>query len=245
MLLLLAGTAGLGAYEYWQLPRVEYLRNSNPKTTAWMEMRAREAAEHKRPFHKRQLWRPYASFPEPLITSVLLAEDAAFFSHHGLDFDEIKEAVREDWDSKSFVRGASTITQQLAKNLFLSPSKNPIRKVEELLLTLRLEKALNKRRILELYLNVIEWGDGVFGAEAAAQAYFEKSSSALGFEESCVLAAMIPNPTRYSPFRKNRTLIYRYNLILEKLHAAGKLDDAALEAAKQTRVSLSDGTTFP
>jgi monofunctional glycosyltransferase len=210
-----------------------------------MEMRVREAAEAGKKYHKQQIWRPYGSFSPWLSACVLAAEDAGFFSHHGFDYREIRESFKRNWEEKAFVRGASTITQQLAKNLFLSPSKNPIRKLKEVVLTYRLEKALPKTRILELYLNLIEWGEGIFGAEAAAQAYFGRPASSLQTGEAALLAAMIINPIRYSPYRRSPTLVFRYNWILERLHESGKLDDEAFAAAKEIKLALRGDVTFP
>ena len=118
---------------------------------------------------------PYAQISPNLKRAVIVTEDAAFFDHDGIDLDEIKASLEKNWEEGQFLRGASTITQQLAKNLYLSPSRNPMRKVTELLITRRLEAALTKRRIFEIYLNMIEWGDGIFGCEAAARAYFGKT----------------------------------------------------------------------
>jgi len=243
--LALAAVLGYTAWEYWRLPNVNYLRQTNPHTTAWMEMRAGEAAEANRNYHKLHTWRAYGNYSSWLSACVLAAEDAGFFNHRGFDYREIRESFKRNWEEKAFVRGASTITQQLAKNLFLSSSRNPIRKLKEVVLTYRLEKALPKTRILELYLNLIEWGDGIFGAEAAAQAYFGKPAAVLNVNEAALLAAMIINPIRYSPYRKFPTLVFRYNWILERLHESGKLDDDAFAAAKSAKLTLRGDAVFP
>ena len=122
---------------------------------------------------------PYARISPNLKKAVIVTEDSAFWQHEGIDYEQLRESMETNWERGEFARGASTITQQLAKNLYLSPSKNPIRKVKELLITRRLEVELSKQRILEIYLNVIEWGDGVWGAEAAARRYFRKSAAEL------------------------------------------------------------------
>ena len=128
---------------------------------------------------------------------MIVTEDSAFWQHDGMDYEQLRESVETNWERGEFARGASTITQQLAKNLYLSPSKNPIRKVKELLITRRLEVELSKQRILEIYLNSIEWGDGVWGAEAAARRYFRKSAAELSAHG--VGAARRPrSPTRAS-----------------------------------------------
>ena len=129
-----------------------------------------------------------------------------FFQHEGLDYHEIQEAIKLNFEKMEFSRGASTITQQLAKNLYLNPSKNPVRKIKELALTKSLEKNLSKKRIFEIYLNVIEWGNGIYGAEAAARKYYGKSCSELSETEAAALAAVIINPRRYSPVNPNRRI---------------------------------------
>ncbi len=204
-------------YEWATWPDVARLAHENPATTAWMEMRAAEAkAKGVRP-RRIQIWVPLQSISANLKNAVLIAEDAAFFQHEGFDYSEIREAIKADAEKLEFARGASTISQQLAKNLYLSPSKNPLRKLKELLLTLSLERHLSKQRIFELYLNVIEWGDGVYGAEAAARTYFSTSSSDLSREQAAALAAVIINPRRYSPAAPSRRIRNRIALILERM----------------------------
>jgi monofunctional biosynthetic peptidoglycan transglycosylase len=148
---------------------------------------------------------------------VILAEDSAFWQHDGLDYAQIKESIEVNLERREFARGASTVTQQLAKNLFLSPSKNPIRKLRELMIARRLEAQLSKRRILELYLNVIEWGDGIYGAEAASRAYFQRPASALTADQSALLAAAIINPRLLNPARPSARLARRKHLILGRM----------------------------
>ena len=138
--------------------------------------------------------------------AVIVTEDAAFFDHDGIDLEEIKASLERNWEEGQFLRGASTITQQLAKNLYLSPSRNPMRKVTELLITRRLEAALTKRRIFEIYLNMIEWGDGIFGCEAAARAYFGKACAELDIEEAALMAGAIINPREHSPAQADEAI---------------------------------------
>ena len=185
-----------------------------------MELREREARKEKRPVRRRHEWRPLSSISPHLKNAVLVSEDAAFFQHEGIDYEEIREAMKINLEKGEIVRGASTITQQLAKNLFLSPARTPRRKVRELLITRSLEKNLTKRRIFELYLNVIEWGDGIYGAEAAARAWFGKSSAQLSREEAAALAAVIINPRRYSPVRPNRRIQGRIRTIRARMERA-------------------------
>ena len=131
--------------------------------------------------------------------AVVIAEDAKFWKHDGFDFEAIQNAIERDIEERKFKIGASTITQQLAKNLFLSPVKSPLRKIHEAILTWRLEKELSKKRILELYLNVVEWGEGVFGIQAASRTYFHKTASQLDPTEAAELASVLPNPLKFSP----------------------------------------------
>ena len=206
-----------GAYLYLSLPDVRPLRKENPKTTAFMELRAREAEKAGKKPRKLQQWVAYERISPSLKRAVIVSEDAAFFSHEGVDYDELEKSFEDSWKTGKRMRGGSTITQQLAKNLYLSPSRNPVRKIEELLIARRLEVELSKRRILELYLNVIEWGDGIWGAEAAARSYFQKPASALDADESALLAASIINPRRYSPGRPSKFLLRRQELIRQRM----------------------------
>jgi monofunctional biosynthetic peptidoglycan transglycosylase len=204
-------------YVYLTLPDVRSLATVNPTTTAFMELRVREAQEGGRTFQIRQRWVPYNSISNTLRRAVLVAEDSAFFDHEGVDFKELRASLEANWEDGKFTRGASTITQQLAKNLYLSPSRNPIRKLKELMITRRLEAALTKRRILEIYLNVIEWGDGVFGAEAASRAYFGKPASALTPDEAALLAGAIINPREHSPAHPTKRLLRRQQIIVRRM----------------------------
>jgi len=208
---------GYLAFEVLTFPRVEDLVRTNPTNTAWMELRSAEARAKGRKPRRVQIWVPLNSISANLKNAVLIAEDAAFFQHEGLDYNEIREAIKINAEKLEFARGASTITQQLAKNLYLSPSKNPLRKLKELALTFSLESHLSKKRIFEIYLNVIEWGDGVYGAEAATRNYFGKSCSSLSEEEAAALAAVIINPRRYSPIDPGKRIRNRIELILARM----------------------------
>ncbi|MCX6552018.1 MAG: monofunctional biosynthetic peptidoglycan transglycosylase [Acidobacteria bacterium] len=205
------------AYVFVTLPDVRLLRTVNPQTTAFMELRAREARDAGRTPRKVQTWVSYERISPSLKRAVLVAEDAAFFQHEGIDFDELEKSFEENWKQGKLARGGSTITQQLAKNLYLSPSRNPMRKVTEFLIARRLEAELSKRRILEIYLNVIEWGDGIWGAEAAARSYFRTPASALGPGNAALLAAAIINPRRYNPAHPSGFLVRRQQLILQRM----------------------------
>jgi monofunctional biosynthetic peptidoglycan transglycosylase len=209
---------GLFAYVYLTLPDVRPLARVNPETTAWMRMRADEAkAQGKTPRH-RQRWVPYSRISRHLQRAVLAAEDGAFFEHEGVDYAELRKAVEDAIEKGEELRGASTLTQQLAKNLYLSPSRDPLRKVRELIITRRLEANLSKTRIFEIYLNVVEWGDGIWGAEAAARAHFGVSASALSREQAALLAGSLINPIRYSPSNPPARLRRRQQIILARMN---------------------------
>jgi monofunctional biosynthetic peptidoglycan transglycosylase len=160
---------------------------------------------------------PIAELPAHVVRAVTVSEDAGFFAHRGFDFEELKNAFAQGTEAGRVVRGGSTITQQLAKNLYLSPSRNPVRKLRELFITRRLEASLSKRRILEIYLNMIEWGDGIFGCEAAARAYFGKSAAELSREEAALLAGAIINPRELNPAHPTRRLLRRQQIVLRRM----------------------------
>jgi monofunctional biosynthetic peptidoglycan transglycosylase len=216
VLRIIAVVAGIAfLYHGTILYRVFRLRNANPTTTALMEQRAEEAAEQGSKPKKNQIWVPYERISPNLARAVLAGEDNRFFDHAGFDWDAIQKAIEEDWEEKEFRRGASTISQQLAKNLFLSTSKNPLRKLHETLITWEMERIVSKRRILEVYLNVIEWGDGIYGAEAAARHYFNAPAASLSTEQAAFLSAIIPNPRgKYNPTTNPRRVERRKRIIL-------------------------------
>ena len=184
-----------------------------------MEIRAAEAIAAGRQPRVSQQWISYRRVSPTLVRAVLVAEDAGFWEHQGIDLEEIRASMAINWEQGDLLRGASTITQQLAKNLYLSPTRNPYRKVRELFIARRLEAELPKARILELYLNLIEWGDGIWGAEAASQRYFGTSASALSADQAALLAGAIINPRRYSPASPNARLLHRQQLILHRMGA--------------------------
>jgi monofunctional biosynthetic peptidoglycan transglycosylase len=208
------------AYVYLTVPDVRPLARENPRTTAFMRMREAESRGEGRARRTQQRWVPYSRISENLKRAVLVAEDSAFWRHDGLDYEQIRESMEINFERLEFARGASTITQQLAKNLYLSPSRNPVRKLRELLITRRLEAVLTKRRILELYLNVIEWGDGVWGAEAAARAHFGRPASAVSAEQAALLAGAIINPRVLDASAPGARLLRRQRLILRRMRRA-------------------------
>lgn len=213
---LLAGCAV--AYLYLSLPGVSHLKIHNPAATALIEQRLREARQAGNVLKIRQVWVGFDGIPALLKESVRVAEDARFYEHEGIDYEEISEAVKKNLEQGRWARGASTITQQLAKNLYLSTEKNLVRKLKEYFLALHLERELSKNRILHLYLNVIELGPGIFGVEAAARYYFGKSVGQLNLEEIVRLTAVIPKPLSESPMRPSRWLKWKARWILSILY---------------------------
>jgi monofunctional glycosyltransferase len=213
----LAAGFGYAAFIYLTLPDVRPLRSSNPETTAFIDLRMREARARGQEPKRIQRWMPYARLSPNLTRAVLVTEDSRFWTHEGIDFDELKESIETNLERMEFARGGSTITQQLAKNLYLSPSKNPVRKLRELLIARRLEAELSKQRILELYLNVVEWGDGIYGAEAAARSYFHKSAADLSQSESALLAAALSNARLLNPAHPTARLRRRQAMVMRRM----------------------------
>lgn len=192
---------------------VSSLAYHNPKTSAFIQ-RYLKTCNNPCPF--QQNWKPLPEISKNLQEAVLIGEDDAFFEHEGIDTEAIKESIELNLKKKKLVRGGSTLTQQLAKNLYLSPSKNPWRKAKEILIALLMEKLLSKQRILEIYLNIIEWGKGIYGAQAASQFYFKKDASNLTAPEAAYLAAIIPNPALYTS-QWSRRALNRKKIILRRM----------------------------
>ena len=196
---IMMSTLFLSVGIYFVYPDVSKLKKVAPKKTAFMEYREEEWRDQGKKKKIVQKWVPLGRISPYVIKAVIIAEDDKFWTHEGFDYDAIQKAIEKDIKKKKFAFGGSTISQQLAKNLYLSPSKNPIRKVKEAILTWRMERDISKKRIIELYLNVAEWGDGLFGIEAAAQSYFGKPASALTAREAARLASVLPNPRKFNP----------------------------------------------
>ena len=232
-LVMLGIVAGTIAYEGIMFVRVLLLRNRNPTSTSLIDTRINEAQAKGQQLKREQVWVPLDRISPNLQRAVLAGEDTNFLTHRGFDYEAIqkaweqgqRESAREakaegeddDWlpSLPDFKRGGSTISQQLAKNLYLSSQRSLLRKAQEAALTVMLERTLTKRRILEIYLNVIEWGDGIYGAEAASQHYFHKPASALSANEAAFLSAMIPNPrTVFNPLVNPRRVARRQRIIL-------------------------------
>ena len=193
-----------------------------------MDLRRAEAAAARRTLRHEHRWVPYSRISAYLKRAVIVAEDSAFWDHEGIDLEQIRESMEVNIERRTAARGASTITQQLAKNLYLSPSRNPVRKLRELIIARRLEAALDKARILEIYLNVIEWGDGVWGAEAAARRYFRIPASALSAEQAALLAGAIINPRLLNPARPTPRLLRRQRIIMRRMGAVVPPSPAAV-----------------
>ncbi len=222
-ILLVVGVAGF--YFYVGLPDVSDLKIKNPRSTALMVQRYKEAKNVDSTFRIRQKWIELEAIPKLLRETVRVTEDASFYQHKGIDFTELKEAIKKNWAKKEYARGASTITQQLAKNLYLSTEKSIIRKIKEVLITLRLEKDLSKDRIFEIYLNVIEWGPGIFGVKMASEYYFHKDAGQLTLEEIIRLVAVIPRPLKTNPTENSDWLKWKARWILDALRRYAYIDE--------------------
>jgi len=233
MLAVLGLIVGTILYEMVMFVRVFRLRSHDPGSTSLIDIRTSEALAKGQQVRREQIWVPLDKISSNLQRAVLAGEDTNFVTHRGFDYEAIqkaweqaqKETAREakeqgeddDWlpNFPDFKRGASTISQQLAKNLYLSSQRSWMRKGQEAALTIMLERTLTKRRILEIYLNVIEWGDGVYGAEAASRRYFRKPAAALSASEAAFLSAMIPNPrTVFNPQINPRRVARRQRIIM-------------------------------
>jgi monofunctional biosynthetic peptidoglycan transglycosylase len=181
--------------------------------------------------------------PQHVIDAVIVAEDGTFFEHGGIDWFEVQESIEKNLEEGRAARGASTITQQLAKNLYLSTSKDPVRKIKEVIITLLLERTLNKRRILEIYLNIIEWGRGIFGIEAAARSFFGKSAAGLTLEEGARLAAVIPSPLLHRPDADTRYVIRRKGIVLARMAARSRIPATPTEEDQPQQAPQTDTLT--
>ncbi|MDH4186998.1 MAG: monofunctional biosynthetic peptidoglycan transglycosylase [Nitrospira sp.] len=218
--LIIAFLLPIGAILFlWLLtmPDVAALRTGNPTVTALMEARQAQADTRNLAIERHWTWVPLVRISFHLRHAVVAAEDASFFTHEGFDWEGIKDAAWHNLEAGELKRGGSTITQQLAKNLYLSSERSLFRKAREALITRALEQELTKERILEIYLNVAEWGQGIYGAEAAARHHFKKSAHDLTADEAAWLAAILPSPRRYDPMRKTIALTRRHDRILSRI----------------------------
>ena len=222
MLLALLATllALLLIYECWIFGHIVWWRSHNPETTAFMQARVDEMREKDPKAGLTQRWVPYDKISMNLKRALIVSEDDTFIDHEGFNWEAIEKALEKNQKKGKVVAGGSTISQQLAKNLFLSGSRSWLRKGEEAVITLMLESVLDKERIFEIYLNVIEWGEGVFGAEAAAQHYFGVSAARLSPEQAAKLAAMVPRPRFYDRNRNAPWLLKKTAIILARMRNA-------------------------
>ncbi|HEU0035317.1 MAG TPA: monofunctional biosynthetic peptidoglycan transglycosylase [Kofleriaceae bacterium] len=234
-----------GALLLWcSVPNTAPLAERNPTTTAFIELRRDRAAAAGKPFRVDWQWRPIARISRYLRAAVIYAEDYNFYRHDGVDWHALEDAIETNLDKGELSVGGSTITQQLAKNLYLSPSRSMVRKLRELLIAFSLEDHLSKQRILELYLNVVEWGDGVLGAEAAARHWFGHSAQSLSPGEAVRLAIALPNPITRAPNVRSPALTRKAVRIIRMLRLQGLIDEAQ-ERAALDEVGATDVGTIP
>jgi len=205
-------------YQVWLFAHVCWWVKFNPSSSSFMQSRLVDMQGKNPKAALRQYWVPYSRISDNLKSALIAAEDAKFVDHEGFDWEGIAKAYEKNLRKGKIVAGGSTISQQLAKNLFLSTKRTPWRKIEEAVITLMLEAVMTKKRIFEIYLNVIEWGNGVFGAEAAARHYFQASASQLTPEQAAILAAMVPNPRYYDRHREARGLMLKTEIILSRMN---------------------------
>ncbi len=211
----------IGYAVYSSFPDGSEFKHKNPKLTAVMRQRIEEAQKAGLKPRIRYIWVPLSKISPHLIRAVILSEDARFYQHHGFDFQAIKLAAEKNLKRKRFAYGGSTITQQLARNLYLSTRKSLWRKFKELIIAYRMENALSKRRILELYLNIAEWGRWVFGAEAASRYYYHKHANQLTLDEAVRLAVILPSPIKHSPYDGSKFVERRRRRILYWMYRTG------------------------
>lgn len=223
---------GFVAHIFLLLPDVQKLADENPATSAFLEYRLSEAADNGKSLKIQRKWVAFKSIPRLLRRTIVVAEDASFWTHNGVDWYEIEAALRDFHEKGKRLRGASTITQQTAKNLYFTPDRNFYRKIRELVVARDLEKHLTKSRILELYLNYIEFGEGVFGISSASNYYFKKSPAELDIFEMVRLAAIIPNPLELNPLKPTGGLKWRCRVILKRIHHYQWISDDQFRAAE-------------
>ncbi|SCY18785.1 monofunctional biosynthetic peptidoglycan transglycosylase [Nitrosospira sp. Nsp13] len=209
--------AAVLAYQLWILGHVVYWNFYNPSTSAFMQDRLHDLRNKDSTMALRTQWMPYERISPHLKRAIVAAEDGKFLEHEGFDFEAIQKAYEKNLKKGKLVAGGSTISQQLAKNLFLSGEKTPWRKIQEAIITLMLERVMSKRRILEIYLNIIEWGNGVFGAEAAIRYYYGVSATSVTAEQAARLAAMVPDPRFYDRNRNTPWLLRKTDIILSRM----------------------------
>jgi len=228
---------------YLVFPDVAKLRKTNPRKTSFMEYREYEWRKAGKKKKIRYAWAPLARISPFVAKAVIIAEDDKFWSHDGFDFNAMQKAMEKNFQKGRIRYGGSTISQQLAKNLYLTPSKNPVRKIKEAILTWRIEQNLSKRRILELYLNVAEWGEGIFGIEAAARHYYGKTAADLGPAEAAKLVTVLPNPRRFKPTGSSRYVENRseriYQIMVRRGIVIEEFEEIMQEPVEESRMESS------
>ncbi len=231
---------------YFLFPDIAKLKKTTPRKTSFMEYREKEWHVQGKKKKIKCFWTPLSQISPYAVKAVLIAEDDNFWRHNGFNFEAMKNAMEKDLKKRNFRSGGSTVSQQLAKNLYLTPSRNPVRKIKEAVLTWRIENSLSKRRIIELYMNFAEWGEGIFGIGAASQHYYGKSASELSPMEAARLATILPSPRRWSPTRPShyveqrsrriyRIMVHRgivteyYNAVMSKPQEAEEVSKTSQE----------------
>jgi len=207
-------------YQFWLLFHVLYWKHNDPKNTAFMQGQLEIIREDRPEAIINHQWVSYRQISYDMKRAIIVAEDSKFLLHHGFDYDSLWNAFKKNLEQGSVSVGGSTISQQLAKNLFLTEKRSILRKIQEAVITVMLETVMSKQRILEIYLNVIEWGNGVFGVEAAAQYYFGQPAVSLNAEQATYLAAMVTNPRYYDTHRQSKHLLKKRDILLNRLHSA-------------------------
>jgi len=247
LILFVLGAIDIGRYAVY--PNIAALKNERPIPTAFMVYRENQWADENRDMHLTQKWVSMNKISPNIIKAVLIGEDDGFWKHDGFDVKGMENAIERSIKKKTLA-GGSTISQQLSKNLYLSPSKNPVRKIKEAIITWRIEKTLSKRQILEIYLNVAEWGDGIFGIEAASRHYYHKSAKNLTANEASRLAAVLPNPIKYNPTGNQKYVKNRARIILKTMKRRGVIQSIYKEVMtpakeeKSTEVNASVESLF-
>ncbi len=216
------------------IPSLGDLAGVNPSTSAMMDLRRRQAEAGGLRLPLRHQWVPLSRISPALINAVIAAEDSTFYYHHGVEWGLTRDVLMESLRTGRRDRGASTITRQVARNLYLSPKKTYFRKLKEIVLAQRLEQTLPKKRILEIYLNIAEWGEGIFGIESAAQSFYGKPAAALTWDEAVGLAAVLPSPRRHHPTDDSRWVSIRKEWVVQRLLATGRYTPPAANLPEES-----------
>lgn len=235
----------LTVFLWISIPDISGLKKTNTIKTSIMKYREAEWAAKGEKRRINQLWVPYSRISPYLVRAVIITEDDKFWRHKGFDYESIKKAIEKDLRAGRFKFGGSTISQQLAKNLYFTPEKSILKKIEEAIITWKLEKTLSKKRIIELYLNVVEWGDGIFGAEAASQHYFGKSAMDLTPMEAARLAVVLPNPRKLNPAGDQQYVKSRSDLIYSIMVKRGIVISGFEEVLKEVTPQINANRTEP